>query len=120
LPKAQAALGRAQQLGPELAETHLALGYYYYWGSRDYDLALEQFGWVRERQPNDPDVISAIGYIRRRQGRWAEAVSNLIRAAELDPRSHSLFFDLGQTRSEEHTSELQSLRHLVCRLLLEK
>src|SRR5437899_10539918 len=25
-----------------------------------------------------------------------------------------------QHRSEEHTSELQSLRHLVCRLLLEK
>src|SRR5205814_6805156 len=25
----------------------------------------------------------------------------------------------GITRSEEHTSELQSLRHLVCRLLLE-
>src|SRR5205814_4341484 len=25
-----------------------------------------------------------------------------------------------QERSEEHTSELQSLRHLVCRLLLEK
>src|SRR5262245_62882978 len=25
-----------------------------------------------------------------------------------------------QARSEEHTSELQSLRHLVCRLLLEK
>src|SRR5471030_3515921 len=26
----------------------------------------------------------------------------------------------GHVRSEEHTSELQSLRHLVCRLLLEK
>src|SRR5262245_63855824 len=26
----------------------------------------------------------------------------------------------GGHRSEEHTSELQSLRHLVCRLLLEK
>src|SRR5437899_5543943 len=26
----------------------------------------------------------------------------------------------GRGRSEEHTSELQSLRHLVCRLLLEK
>src|SRR5437899_7947685 len=26
----------------------------------------------------------------------------------------------GEGRSEEHTSELQSLRHLVCRLLLEK
>src|ERR1035438_6037749 len=28
--------------------------------------------------------------------------------------------DLTAGRSEEHTSELQSLRHLVCRLLLEK
>src|SRR5436853_5494324 len=27
---------------------------------------------------------------------------------------------LSTLRSEEHTSELQSLRHLVCRLLLEK
>src|SRR5258705_13775952 len=36
-----------------------------------------------------------------------------------------LFFDIStgsykKQRSEEHTSELQSLRHLVCRLLLEK
>src|ERR1035441_2617230 len=29
-------------------------------------------------------------------------------------------FDRSGVRSEEHTSELQSLRHLVCRLLLEK
>src|SRR5205814_7926486 len=29
-------------------------------------------------------------------------------------------FFCSRRRSEEHTSELQSLRHLVCRLLLEK
>src|SRR5262245_64982461 len=29
-------------------------------------------------------------------------------------------YQSNQRRSEEHTSELQSLRHLVCRLLLEK
>src|SRR5262245_62945451 len=34
-----------------------------------------------------------------------------------DPR---LKAELVEYRSEEHTSELQSLRHLVCRLLLEK
>src|SRR5258705_11906402 len=33
------------------------------------------------------------------------------------PPDYTVF---GQVRSEEHTSELQSLRHLVCRLLLEK
>jgi len=32
----------------------------------------------------------------------------------------SSFFAQASARSEEHTSELQSLRHLVCRLLLEK
>src|ERR1039458_10459455 len=31
-----------------------------------------------------------------------------------------VFADAGADRSEEHTSELQSLRHLVCRLLLAK
>src|SRR5687767_15343185 len=30
------------------------------------------------------------------------------------------FLDRGRCRSEEHTSELQSLAYLVCRLLLEK
>src|SRR5258705_1484628 len=35
-------------------------------------------------------------------------------------QSCKLMATLGVVRSEEHTSELQSLRHLVCRLLLEK
>src|SRR5215472_6347635 len=36
------------------------------------------------------------------------------------PDGLSLAGRLRAGRSEEHTSELQSLRHLVCRLLLEK
>src|SRR5205814_9102021 len=46
------------------------------------------------------------------------------RATQFDPRNAGVQV-LGSLtpalrRSEEHTSELQSLRHLVCRLLLEK
>src|SRR5437899_6601064 len=41
-----------------------------------------------------------------------------------EPRTHKAFLRNSRAparvRSEEHTSELQSLRHLVCRLLLEK
>src|SRR5205814_9990622 len=42
--------------------------------------------------------------------------------ADHDPRKEAgrHAADSGGKRSEEHTSELQSLRHLVCRLLLEK
>src|SRR5205814_9900644 len=36
------------------------------------------------------------------------------------PRHPLLLLRDADPRSEEHTSELQSLRHLVCRLLLEK
>src|SRR5205814_3625176 len=39
-------------------------------------------------------------------------------AADLEVREDDVLS--GVERSEEHTSELQSLRHLVCRLLLEK
>jgi len=37
-----------------------------------------------------------------------------------DLRKQSVLYNGMYARSEEHTSELQSLRHLVCRLLLEK
>src|ERR1039458_10366579 len=40
---------------------------------------------------------------------------------DLEPRQLAGLHGRGHgSRSEEHTSELQSLRHLVCRLLLEK
>src|SRR5205814_5118410 len=42
------------------------------------------------------------------------------RRHETERRTHSQRTRNGAGRSEEHTSELQSLRHLVCRLLLEK
>src|SRR5947199_10659632 len=50
----------------------------------------------------------------------------LLRAAkeatpkDLAEQLATLAFGSDDVRSEEHTSELQSLRHLVCRLLLEK
>src|SRR5438309_12056426 len=43
------------------------------------------------------------------------------RAVEIHrPRLFQVVFVIDEKRSEEHTSELQSQFHLVCRLLLEK
>src|SRR5205809_4300267 len=46
--------------------------------------------------------------------------SALTRTRFLPPREKSPTFTVALARSEEHTSELQSRLHLVCRLLLEK
>src|SRR5947199_5796272 len=56
------------------------------------------------------------GRAAMRPGREEAVLPCLSRQRRVDLRHDGLRFP----RSEEHTSELQSLRHLVCRLLLEK
>src|SRR3712207_8539520 len=51
----------------------------------------------------------------RRLGRYRRHLRQPAGDRPVDPRGH-----LGERRSEEHTSELQSRQYLVCRLLLEK
>src|SRR5438874_11007751 len=51
---------------------------------------------------------------------WLEALPILIRMIRGYRERLVATFGLGIARSEEHTSELQSRRDLVCRLLLEK
>src|SRR2546423_11084702 len=56
-----------------------------------------------------------------KQWKWYTTTSGIWQTVWLEPRS-SDFIDKFRIspRSEEHTSELQSLAYLVCRLLLEK
>jgi tetratricopeptide (TPR) repeat protein len=87
LALARAASDSALRLAPDLPEAHLARGFYHYWGRRDFDAALREFAIGRASRPNDAGVLYAIGLVKRRQGRWNEALDLLRRAAELDPRS---------------------------------
>src|SRR5258705_8173303 len=52
------------------------------------------------------------------------SVCDTLRSTHFDPGGFAEYIRVPklnvELRSEEHTSELQSLRHLVCRLLLEK
>src|SRR5207253_684456 len=52
--------------------------------------------------------------------KWAGADREYKRALELKPTYEEAHHSYSHYRSEEHTSELQSRGHLVCRLLLEK
>src|ERR1035441_10810118 len=53
-------------------------------------------------------------------GRWTGMGDNMFRLKDRKGADLCLGMTHEEVRSEEHTSELQSLRHLVCRLLLEK
>jgi len=95
--KAKEAVDKALQLNPHLPEAHLSLGYYYYHGNLDYNAALEQFDIAQKSQPNNAELLSAIGYVQRRQGKFDQAVANHIKSAELDPRSAVRALDVGAT-----------------------
>ncbi len=94
---AKAALDRAVELAPNAFETQIAQGYYHYYFNRAYDRALEHFLAAEAIRPGDPEVLVAIGYIQRRQGRWEEAVSAFKRSLELDPRSHNTTLSIGES-----------------------
>src|SRR5690606_26849652 len=51
---------------------------------------------------------------------WRRTVSRMGRWVDFDNEYKTMDADFMESRSEEHTSELQSRENLVCRLLLEK
>jgi len=80
-----------------LPETHLALGYYRYYGQRDFTGGLAEFQQTEHALPNNVDVIEAIGFIQRRLGHWDEAIVALRRIIELDPRVSHAYNSLALT-----------------------
>ena len=92
--KARDAANEALRLQPDLPEAHLALGFSYYYGDRDYERALAEFEIAKRGLPNEAQAYMAIGAIQRRQGRWAESTANLEKAAELDPKNGSVLLNL--------------------------
>src|SRR5262245_65085216 len=73
--------------------------------------------------PTEPLQYRSLGLLKLKEKRLAIASHQQRNTAECPHRADAnrlkdkIYYFM---RSEEHTSELQSLRHLVCRLLLEK
>src|SRR5262245_38111359 len=82
----------------------------------------EEWKWEAGPEPQAGDRHRAVRGPEEGSEGSAEIQVDETRRTDLEPdgeRMHAVTTSSGR-RSEEHTSELQSLRHLVCRLLLEK
>jgi TolB-like protein/Flp pilus assembly protein TadD len=91
--KARLNANESLRLQPDLPEGHLALGYSYYYGDRDYQRALAEFEIAKRDLPNEADAYSAIAAIQRRQGKWAESTSNFEKSVSLDPKNANVLFN---------------------------
>lgn len=107
---ARDALQRAIAADPNSGETHFAQGLFYYRVFRDYDRARAELEIARRTLPNSPGIHVILGAMDRRQGRWSEAIQNLNRAIELDPRNFRFLVEAAFTQQVlRHYDEVTSL-----------
>ena len=98
LEKARATAKEAVRLQPTLPEAHFALGSVFL-RERDYDHALEELTVAKAGLPNDADVFALLGAVKRRQGKWAEAIADLEKAASLNPKDAFIWMSLAESHS---------------------
>src|SRR6266568_4157906 len=97
LALAENSVRAAVRLQPDSGETHLAQAIHFYWGYLNYDRARDELAKAQHALPNNAQIFNFLGLIDRRQGRWDEAIRNLERAVDLDPRNTDVIGDLEST-----------------------
>jgi TolB-like protein len=99
LAAADESLRMAARLAPNAIETHMARGYYHYWGHLDYVAADAEFELALEKSPNYPLAIAGKAFAARRAGRFEEAITLLEMGARLDPLNAEMHGNLLESLS---------------------
>jgi TolB-like protein/Tfp pilus assembly protein PilF len=90
-------IDRALALAPNSPEAHFALGLFFYWGHRQYEMGLAEFNRTLALQPNNADARAYCAWVYRRRGEWERSLADSQRAKELDPRDARIPFNIGVT-----------------------
>jgi non-specific serine/threonine protein kinase len=105
LEMARRAIDRALEIDPDSPEVHRELGFYYYHGLLDYDMALEEFERVARILPNDARSLYDIALIWRRRGMVEAALGNFLGAFSLNPKDAGLCVEVANTFGGLHRFE---------------
>ncbi len=93
LPGAESAGERALSLDPACVEAHVGLGYYHYYGFRDYERALGCFEQAIALEPGRPAALFGKALVLRRMGMFELSMREFERVLELDPLNFNVLFD---------------------------
>jgi TolB-like protein len=102
LAMAQSAIDSAFRLRPDSGEAHLALAWHLFGGYSDYERARAELAFAQQSLPNNPQVYQLAGSMDCNQRRYADAIHNLERACDLDPRNLPYLISLGSTYAFLH------------------
>ena len=88
---------QAVTLAPDLAEAHVALGLFHYYGFREYEKALTEFQRAIEFRPNYSLALQFVAFVHRRQGKWDRTLEELKKSIDQDPRDPYVQAGLAET-----------------------
>jgi serine/threonine protein kinase/Flp pilus assembly protein TadD len=97
LEEVKSIIDRALAIAPNSPDAHSALGLFFYWGYRQYDMALNEFNRTLELQPNSALARTYCAWVYRRRGEWERSLAEFHRAQELDPRDVQIPQNIGAT-----------------------
>ena len=97
LALAQSAIDSAFRLRPDSGEAHLALAGHLFCGYSNHDRARAELALAQQSLPNNAQVYDLAGSMDCSQRRYADAIQNLERACELDPRNLPYLIGLAAT-----------------------
>jgi serine/threonine-protein kinase len=97
LGSARGTAERALELDPQLVNAHVALGFYHYWGRKDYDPALAAAARALEIQDDFIPALELKAWSLRRMGRLEEATDILLRILDYSPGSAVTMRDIADT-----------------------
>jgi TolB-like protein/Tfp pilus assembly protein PilF len=100
LEEAKSIIDHSLALAPNSPEAHFALGFFFYYGRRQYENALTEFNRALELQPNNALARQWCAYVYRRRGEWERSLADFQRAQELDPRDAEIPANIGSTYME--------------------
>lgn len=90
LRRSQEAGDKALSIDADILEVQIGLGYYYYFGHRDYDTAMNHFKQARMISPGSPDAFVGEAAVLRRWGEYERSLAQYRKALELDPRNPTI------------------------------
>jgi tetratricopeptide (TPR) repeat protein len=111
IEKCRSDINKAIELDKDLIETYIALGFYYYYCTRDYQKALENFSYAHTQQTSNWQCIFYMALVHRALGNWQKSQKLLAKVMEFNPKDPLVLTNIGLSESALHNYDKAIFYH---------
>jgi TolB-like protein/Tfp pilus assembly protein PilF len=103
IEKCKADADKAFELDKDLADAQVALGFYYYYCTEDYQKAIAHFRTAEEMDPGNYQPAFYMAMVYRKTGDWKQSQDLIIKAIEKEPQDALALINIGTSFTYMHS-----------------